>query len=149
MDWKYTKENPLRVFEAFAGYGSQALALKYIGIPYKVVGIAEIDPAAIKGYMSIHGETKNYGAECISSFGTPEDMEQMLLDLTPIRVRIRKLTPTECLRLMDVRDDDIEKMKGSGLSNSALYKLAGNSIVCACLEGIFTQLFKQDQDTLF
>lgn len=38
MDWKYTKDNPLRVFEAFAGYGSQALSLKYIGIPYKVVG---------------------------------------------------------------------------------------------------------------
>lgn len=61
MEWKYTNENPLTVFEAFAGYGSQALALKYIGIPYKVVGIAEIDPAAIKGYMSVHGETKNYG----------------------------------------------------------------------------------------
>ena len=61
MDWKYTKDNPLRVFEAFAGYGSQALSLKYIGIPYKVVGIAEIDPAAIRGYMSIHGDTPNYG----------------------------------------------------------------------------------------
>lgn len=102
--------------------------------------------------MALVGEwgiRPNYIAACISSFGTPEDMEQMLLDLTPIRVRIRKLTPTECLRLMNVRDDDIEKMKGSDLSNSALYKLAGNSIVCACLEGIFTQLFKQDQDTLF
>lgn len=61
MEWKYTKERPLRVFEAFAGYGSQSLALEYIGIPYEVVGIAEIDPAAIKAYMAIHGETKNYG----------------------------------------------------------------------------------------
>lgn len=61
MEWKYTKDTPLRVFEAFAGYGSQALALKYIGIPYEVVGIAEIDPNATKAYMSIHGDTKNYG----------------------------------------------------------------------------------------
>ena len=85
----------------------------------------------------------------IPDMGTPEDMEQVLLDLTPLRVRIRKLTPTECLRLMDVDDGDIEKMKGSGLSNSALYKLAGNSIVCACLEGLFTQMFRADSDTLF
>lgn len=61
MEWKYTKENPLRVVELFAGYGSQALALKYLGIPYKVVGISEIEPNAIKAYMAIHGETENWG----------------------------------------------------------------------------------------
>ena len=53
MEWKYTKENPLRVFEAFAGYGSQ------------------------------------------------------------------------------------------------LYKMAGNSIVVPVLEGIFTQMFRADGDSLF
>ena len=87
--------------------------------------------------------------EEVSVFGTPDDLDQILLDLMPIRVRIRKLSPTECLRLMDVHDEDIEKMKASGLSNSALYKLAGNSIVCACLKGIFTQLFRSDSDSLF
>ena len=85
----------------------------------------------------------------LSVISTPAQLEQTLLDLTPIRVRIRKLTPTECLRLMDVSEEDIDTMKDSGLSNSALYKLAGNSIVCACLEGIFTNLFKVEQDTLF
>lgn len=75
--------------------------------------------------------------------------ETMFADLTPIRVRIRKLSPRECLRLMNVRDDDIDKMMSCGLSNSSLYKLAGNSIVCACLEGIFTQLFRADSDSLF
>ena len=61
IDWLYTKEKPLRVFEAFAGYGSQAMALRDIGIPYEVVGISEIDPYAIRAYMAVHGETKNYG----------------------------------------------------------------------------------------
>ena len=61
MEWKYTKEKPLRIFEAFAGYGSQALALKYIGCPYEVVGISEIEPNALKAYMAVHGETTNYG----------------------------------------------------------------------------------------
>ena len=53
--------------------------------------------------------------ESLATFGTVEDLDRLLLDLTPIRIRIRKLTPTECLRLMDVHDEDIEVMKQSGL----------------------------------
>ena len=60
-DWKYTKDNPLRVFEAFAGYGSQSMALRNIGVPYRVVGISEIDTYAIRAYDAVHGPTKNYG----------------------------------------------------------------------------------------
>lgn len=51
----------LRVFEAFAGVGTQSMALKRIGVDYEVVGIAEIDKFAIQSYMAIHGDTKNYG----------------------------------------------------------------------------------------
>ena len=54
--------------------------------------------------------------------------------------RIRKLTPTECLRLMGVNDEDIEKMKAAGISDSQLYKMAGNSIVVQVLEGIFRNM---------
>lgn len=46
------------------------------------------------------------------------------------KFRIRKLTPRECFRLMGVADADIDKIQATGLSNSAQYKLAGNSIVC-------------------
>lgn len=88
-------------------------------------------------------------ADALAMFGDPGDLERTLLDLTPIRIRIRKLTPLECLRLQGVTDDDSRKMMGAGLSNSALYKLAGNSICTAPLEGIFTQMFRSDQDTLF
>lgn len=51
----------LKVFEAFAGVGTQSMALKRLGIDFKVVGIAEIDKFAIQSYRAIHGETKNYG----------------------------------------------------------------------------------------
>lgn len=51
----------IRVFEAFAGYGSQSMALKRLGIDYEVVGISEIDKYAIQAYMAVHGDTKNYG----------------------------------------------------------------------------------------
>ena len=51
--------------------------------------------------------------------------------------RIRKLTPREAGRLMDVEDPDIDKMLSCGLSDAALYKMYGNSIVTSCLAGIF------------
>lgn len=56
--------------------------------------------------------------------------------------RIRKLTPRECFRLMGFTDDDFDKIKG--ISNTQLYKMAGNSIVVNVLEAIFKQLFKEN-----
>ena len=44
-------------------------------------------------------------------------------------LRIRKLTPLECWRLMGIDDDDFHKAKAGGVSNSQLYKQAGNGIV--------------------
>mgnify|MGYP003448452861 FL=1 len=55
--------------------------------------------------------------------------------------RIRKLTQTECFRLQDVNDEDIEKMKQAGIAKTNLYKLAGNSIVVSCMYHIFHKLF--------
>jgi len=54
---------------------------------------------------------------------------------------IRKLTPRECFRLMDVPEDMIDTLTSAGISNSQLYKLAGNSIVVAVLVQIFTRMF--------
>lgn len=54
-------EKPLRVFEAFAGYGSQSMALRNIGIEHEVVGISEIDKYAIMAYNATHEPTMNYG----------------------------------------------------------------------------------------
>lgn len=64
---KYNKENPLRVFEAFAGYGAPSLALKrlkqnYPDFHYTIVGMSEIEPNAIKAYKALHGDVKNYGS---------------------------------------------------------------------------------------
>ena len=56
-------------------------------------------------------------------------------------LRIRKLTPKECWRLMGFDDEDFEKAS-KVCSNSQLYKQAGNSIVVNVLVEIFKQLFK-------
>lgn len=54
----------IRVFEAFAGYGSQSIALRNLGIEHEVVAISEIDKYAIKAYEAIHGPTNNLGDIC-------------------------------------------------------------------------------------
>ena len=53
-------------------------------------------------------------------------------------LRIRKLTPKECWRLMGFSDDDFDKVEKIN-SNSQLYKQAGNSIVVNVLMAIFKQ----------
>lgn len=50
----------IRLLELCAGYGSQALALKNLGIDV-YSEIAEFDKYASQAYMQLHGETKNYG----------------------------------------------------------------------------------------
>lgn len=90
-------------------------------------------------------------------------------------VRLRKLTPKECFRLMDMAEQDIARIQtavfpdkksvipvGYGVPDSELkqvrisdsqqYKMAGNSIVVACLKGIFGNLFTNgevEKETLF
>lgn len=49
----------LRVFEAFAGYGSQSIALRNIGVDYEVVAISEINKYSITAYKAIHGDVLN------------------------------------------------------------------------------------------
>ena len=54
-------------------------------------------------------------------------------------MRIRKLTPKECFRLMGFEDADFEKAEALN-SNTQLYKQAGNSIVVPVVEGIIRGL---------
>lgn len=54
-------------------------------------------------------------------------------------LRIRKLTPKECWRLMGFDDEDFEKASKVN-SNTQLYKQAGNSIVVNVLEAILDNL---------
>ena len=89
-------------------------------------------------------------AESVGSTLTSARPNNVYGDTFPYR--IRRLTPRECFRLMDVDDEDYNKIKNyvkghrkNGkpmyISESQQYKLAGNSIVVACMEHIFEQLF--------
>ena len=89
-------------------------------------------------------------AESVGSTLTSARPNNVYGDTFPYR--IRRLIPRECFRLMDVDDEDYNKIKNyvkghrkNGkpmyISESQQYKLAGNSIVVACMEHIFEQLF--------
>ena len=56
-------------------------------------------------------------------------------------IRIRKLTPKECFRLMGFSDENFEAAEKM-VSNSQLYKQAGNSIVVDVLYYILVELYK-------
>lgn len=63
-----------------------------------------------------------------------------------VKWRIRKLTPTECWRLMSFSDEDCNRAS-KYVSDSSLYKQAGNSIVTSCLVAIFYSLLFNDNST--
>lgn len=58
-------------------------------------------------------------------------------------LRVRRLTPKECWRLMGFDDKDFEKAAKVN-SNTQLYKQAGNSIVVNVLELILINLLKRN-----
>lgn len=61
--------------------------------------------------------------------------------------RIRKLTPRECFRLMGVGEPEIDTLISCGISDTQLWKLAGNSIVVDVLEAVFDKLFVNTEIT--
>lgn len=70
----------------------------------------------------------------------PEGFKTAILPVTK-QLRIRKLTPKECFRLMGFPDNAFEAAYGAGVSNSQLYKQAGNSIVVDVLYYILRELY--------
>ena len=74
--------------------------------------------------------------------------------VTDCSLRIRRLTPNECWRLMGFSDEAYQKArialnnkfyKGKDRANSQMYKQAGNSIVVNVLEAIFKNLFLEEE----
>ena len=57
--------------------------------------------------------------------------------------KIRKLTPLECFRLMGFEDDDYHKLKDNKISDSQIYKMAGNSVVVNVIEEILKELIPE------
>lgn len=48
-------KKPIRLIELFAGYGSQAMALKRIGANFEHYRVVEFDKYAVASYNAVHG----------------------------------------------------------------------------------------------
>ena len=70
-------------------------------------------------------------------------IKQIVVKEDNMNLRIRKLTPKECWRLMGFDDSDFEKASKVN-SNTQLYKQAGNSIVVNVLENILRNLLLEE-----
>lgn len=51
----YEINKPIRLIETFAGYGSQAMALRNIGADFETYRMYEIDKYAVASYNAVHG----------------------------------------------------------------------------------------------
>lgn len=69
----------IRVFEAFAGYGSQRIALKNANIPHEVVGISEIEGDVLLSYAAIHNALLDERSKPINL--TEEEMRNYLKEI--------------------------------------------------------------------
>lgn len=61
---------------------------------------------------------------------------------------IRKLTPKECWRLQGFSDEQFDKAKKAGVSNSQLYKQAGNAVTVDVVEQIGKRLWRANNERI-
>lgn len=114
-------------------------ATKEGSIPCEVGGVADLNYPSSK---TRRGRVQGNGQICptLTTENIPSVLEPWIWEIDGVRylIRIRKLTPKECWRLMDFTDKDFEKAAAVN-SNTQLYKQAGNSIV----KNVLCEVFKQ------
>lgn len=115
-------------------------------IPCKIGGVADLNYPESK---TRRGRVIENGEICptLTTENIPNVIEDWVweIDGQKYLIRIRKLTPKECWRLMGFTDDEFQKAE-SVVSNTQLYKQAGNSIVVDVLENVFRQIILQRRE---
>ena len=112
-------------------------------VPCKMGGVADLnypDSKTRRGRVIENGEI----CPTLTTENIPNVIEDWIweVDGNKYLIRIRKLTPRECWRLMDFSDEDFEKAQSVN-SNTQLYKQAGNSIVKNIMCEVFKQLIER------
>lgn len=106
----------------------------------QAIDTLEKNECEIGDTINAFNKTVNKSGTCPTITTRPEGFKTAILPVVE-QYRIRKLTPKECWRLMGFSDEDFEKAEVAGVSNSQLYKQAGNSIVVDVLYYIFVELY--------
>lgn len=82
-----------------------------------------------------------YDTNCQQTCNTNPKQQYKQVVSDDNKLRIRYLTPRECLRLMGQYDDAIDKIMEQCPQKTVQYRLAGNSIVVNVLEAIFKGIY--------
>jgi DNA (cytosine-5)-methyltransferase 1 len=90
-----------------------------------------------------HSDTNDGYVRCITSNFFKGVPYNVLIDRRKGDARIRKFTPKECLRLMGFDDQDYQILHDNKISNTQMYKMAGNSIVVDVIEHILENLLSE------
>lgn len=117
-----------------------------------VMGVIEKDDTKrYKNYITWKNKKGEFNTQCkramlendlsltIPTENTPKVAESEHL-------RIRKLTPLECMRLMGFGNQDYKAMREINMSDMAIYHMAGDSIVVCVLIAIFYPLLFNDNN---
>ena len=65
-----------------------------------------------------------------------------------MNLRIRKLVPLETMKLMGFERKDEQAMREIGMTDSAIYHCAGDSIIVTCLMALFGQMLPISENEL-
>lgn len=106
--------------------------------------IPAIDESELLGGFGSKGSTNQYRTQNrVYSSSSSVTLNTGANPYFEVNLRIRKLTPKECFRLMGLKDDDINLIM-ENQTNASAYHLAGDSIVTTCLMAIFGELLDID-----
>ena len=123
---KYKIDKPIRLIELFAGYGSQALALKYLGVKFEHWKICEWNIKSIQAYKDIHftdtdielnpDRTKEEMVEFLyqkgisNNWNDPMSKEQIMrLNESQLKTIIKNIAITHNLvNIQNVKGEDLE-----------------------------------------
>lgn len=101
--------------------------------------IANLHLSGVKGYNQMNGRIYDQNGACPTIRANSGGHNEIKTVVVETDIRVRKLTPKECWRLMGFDDDSFDRA-AQKVSNSQLYKQAGNSIVVDVLMAIFGEM---------
>lgn len=110
-------QRPLRVFEAFAGIGAQAAALKRMNINYEIVGISDWFIDAIECYAAIHGKGKKVEV--------PKDIQEVDAYLSQFTFSADSVKPFNIKRLTEDQRRDLYRANKKANNYGSITELKG------------------------
>lgn len=137
----HRKEAPKIVFEGICDLNNGVCVMD--NLKMAVDEIPEMDEGDVISVQTPGHSVKSQNGSRFkenTSFTVTAAEKDGIVEKSEGKLRIRYLTPRECLRLQAFPDDAIDRLE-KVLSKTAMYKVAGNSIAVCCLKAIFKGIY--------